>query len=624
MTPPLQFVFGVHLHQPVGNFDEVFRDHVEHAYLPFLSMMDEREMGPIALHVSGPLLDWLEAHDTPFLDLVGRLATDGSVELLLSGFYEPILAVLPRPDRVEQVEWMRERLSSRFGVTATGLWLTERVWEADLPADLAPAGVEYAFVDDRHFLMTGLEREVLHWPYRTEHDGHTITLLPIDERLRYMVPFRPPDETAAHLRGLRERGCRLAVFADDGEKFGGWPGTREWVYERGWLQQFLDMVAGLRDAGEVHLTAPHEAIKRIRPRGLVYLPSASYREMEAWALPPEQALRLHRLEQELGEDRMRGLEGALVRGTHWRHFLVKYPESNRMHKKMVRLSALCRAAGNPLDARHEIGRAQCNDAYWHGVFGGLYLPHLRGAVWSALARAESLLRAGQVLTVERLDFDDDGDDELWIHSAAFSAVINPTRGGAIEELTVFRTQTNWADTLTRRPESYHTLDGDQPNTKEIPPYDVDSRALLLDRVLAPGTDESAFPRGAFMPSASWTGAPLDSTVTIEEDRAVIGLRSGDGVPQLEKEIVLQSDGSVQVRYTWNPGDHPADARFSVELSLPRACPVTAEPEAEIWTHPITSLAKSERGLEQVNQGVSITVVWPVRVGGGRIELRPGE
>jgi alpha-amylase len=107
-----------------------------------------------------------------------------------------------------------------------------------------------------------------------------------------------------------------------------------------------------------------------------------------WALPPAAALRLARLRHDVGEARPAGPDGALVRGAHWRNFQVKYSESNRMHKKMQALSALCRRKGNPPDVRRAIGRAQCNDAYCHVVFGGLYLPHLRDAVWRELAYAE--------------------------------------------------------------------------------------------------------------------------------------------------------------------------------------------------------------------------------------------
>ena len=45
MTPaghpagPLRFVFGLHLHQPVGNFDHVFTQHVEDVYRPLLERL---------------------------------------------------------------------------------------------------------------------------------------------------------------------------------------------------------------------------------------------------------------------------------------------------------------------------------------------------------------------------------------------------------------------------------------------------------------------------------------------------------------------------------------------------------------------------------------------------------
>src|SRR5213075_512705 len=118
---------------------------------------------------------------------------------------------------------------------------------------------------------------------------------------------------------------------------------------RGWLAQFLDAVEALVAAGDVRLTTPGAALDTVRSGGLAYLPTASYREMEAWALPPAAARRLAVLEQELGEARMAGPEGALVRGAHWRNFLVKYAEANRMHKKM--LAAQPRERGDPPAAR---------------------------------------------------------------------------------------------------------------------------------------------------------------------------------------------------------------------------------------------------------------------------------
>src|SRR3989442_13784795 len=122
---PVRFVFGVHLHQPVGNFDHVFEDHLRDVYHPLIERLTAHRFFPFALHLSGPLLEWLEAHDTAYLDLIGRLAAEGHIELLLAGFYEPVLASLPPADRVEQVGWLREAIRRPFGVAATGLLLTD-------------------------------------------------------------------------------------------------------------------------------------------------------------------------------------------------------------------------------------------------------------------------------------------------------------------------------------------------------------------------------------------------------------------------------------------------------------------------------------------------------------------
>ena len=223
-----------------------------------------------------------------------------------------------------------------------------------------------------------------------------MALFPIDERLRYLIPFRPPEETAAYLRELRGAGHRLAVLADDGEKFGGWPGTKEWVYGRGWLDRFMgDDRRDRSSAARCGSARLDEALDEVPSGGLAYLPTASYREMESWALPPEAALRLAGCSATWARRGWRAPTARWFGAAHWRNFLVKYPESNRMHKKMQALSALCRRRGDPPEARRAIGRAQCNDAYWHGVFGGLYLPHLRDAIWRELAARRGRAAAGR-------------------------------------------------------------------------------------------------------------------------------------------------------------------------------------------------------------------------------------
>ncbi len=616
MSGPIRFVFGVHLHQPVGNFDHVFADHLRDAYRPFLEHTVAAGFGPLTLHVSGPLLEWIDVHEPAFLDTVARLVADGRLELLLAGFDEPILASLPRPDRIEQIARMREFLLRRLGAQATGLWLTERVWEPELAADLADAGVGYAFVDDRHFLVSGFRRDQLHVPYRTESDGRGLALLAIDERLRYLVPFRPPEETAAYLRQLRADGHRLAVLADDGEKFGGWPGTLEWVFGKGWLDHFLRVMSELVSAGEMQVVSGAEAVREVPGGGLAYLPTASYREMEGWALPAEAQGELMRLEEELGPERLQGPDGGIVRGAHWRNFLVKYAESNRMHKTMVALSGLSRGRGDPPAARRAISRAQCNDAYWHGVFGGLYLPVLRNAIWRQLAIAERELRRGEGLACEVLDLDGDGADELWIHSSSFSAVVSPRRGGAVEVLTRFGEERNLADALTRRREVYHHVE-QAARLVTLPPVDAEPRALLVDRILSGDLEEPDYARGAYRPLTSWAMVRMDVIERRVEQAAVVITLHGGG---LEKILAFTAEGALRASYRWDPAAVPQGAWFAPELSLARDVPLRTAPGGDLWRYPITTVAKSERGFDETEQGIALTPRWPASLGSAWVEI----
>jgi hypothetical protein len=61
----------------------------------------------------------------------------------------------------------------------------------------------------------------------------------------------------------------------------------------------------------------------------------------------------------------------------------------RLSARWRRLPCRCRARR----CARWLHAAQANDAYWHGLFGGLYLPHLRRAIWNNLLKLEPALDA---------------------------------------------------------------------------------------------------------------------------------------------------------------------------------------------------------------------------------------
>src|SRR5678815_5297508 len=129
--------------------------------------------------------------------------------------------------------------------------------------------------------------------------------------------------------------------------------------------------------------------------------------------------------------------------------------------KMLRLSRALDEAGRAgagdgalAAARESLWRGQANDAYWHGVFGGCYLPHLRRAVKSALLEAEAQLAGGaEAVEVTVADVNGDGRDEILVRTPALSVALNPARGGTLTEIAALARRHDAADVLARRPEA---------------------------------------------------------------------------------------------------------------------------------------------------------------------------
>jgi len=246
--------------------------------------------------------------------------------------------------------------------------------------------------------------------------------------------------------------------------------------------------------------------------------------------------------------------------------------------------------------------------------------------------------------VEQLDFDCDGAEELWIHSAAFSALVAPQRGGAIEEYTVFERGSNYADVLTRRRESYHepapgraggeaTASDGTPSIHDLeqtarlqhlPPIDPADRALLVDRVLGSDVGLDGYAGGGFESVACWSRTTFHVTLEQSAHAVEVVLKPiPDASPGglLEKRIRLEQGGALSVRYRWDPAAFPPDALFCPEMSVSREVELDLTPAADVWKFPVATVSRSERGFEETVQGYSYTPRWPIRAGEGRLTVR---
>ncbi len=462
----IRLALVLHNHQPVGNFDHVFEQAYQDSYLPFLDVFSRYDPLRIALHTSGPLMEWLDRRHPDYLDRVAELVATGRIEIVGGAFQEPILAMIPARDRQGQIRSYTRWLENRLGAKVRGMWMPERVWEQSFTRDLVDAGIDYTVLDDFHFKNAGVEDSALAGYYLTEDEGRVLNVLPGSEQLRYLIPFGTPEKNIEYFAQVAaEHPNALLVFGDDGEKFGTWPETNRHCYHDGWLERFFSALVENRDW--IRVTTPSEALDAVPPLGKVYLPDSSYREMTEWALPVRQQKELDDVSHSLRDDPRWHRVRRFVRGGFWRNFKVKYPEADEMYTRMMMVSrrlAEQQATGETSDtlqqARDELYRGQCNCSYWHGAFGGIYLPHLRNAVYRHLIRADGLLeqasgREGEWIEAAADDFDFDARREVRLASDRLVALLSPARGGQLYELDVRAIEHNLLATLARRPEAYH-------------------------------------------------------------------------------------------------------------------------------------------------------------------------
>ncbi len=158
MAGSVRLIMAFHNHQPVGNFDGVFEQAYRDAYLPFLDVMQDYPEIPFALHTSGSLLEWLEVAHPEYIIRLRSMVAARQVEIVGGAFYEPILANIPRRDRIGQIQSYSDHLSQLFQTPIRGMWLPERVWEQTFAGDIAAAGIQYTIVDDYHFRSAGSRR----------------------------------------------------------------------------------------------------------------------------------------------------------------------------------------------------------------------------------------------------------------------------------------------------------------------------------------------------------------------------------------------------------------------------------------------------------------------------------
>ena len=340
------------------------------------------------------------------------------------------------------------------------------------------------------------------------------------------------------------------------------------------------------------MTLPSEVIREEPPAGTIWLPECSYREMTEWVLPPEKQLACIEARQAAKTDPQLAAIEKFVRGGSWRNFRHRYPEANEMYARMLvvsnRLARL--GATGPVDrqaydeAVAATYRGQCNCAYWHGAFGGIYLPHLRNAIYRELITAENALdraegRASEWIEAVSSDYTFDGRTEVRLANEHLDCWIAPATGGMLYELDLRHQRHNLLATLDRRPEAYHTqvlagpgkarsiIDASQLATfkqeglERMVRYDATRRKSLIDHFYDVDATAAAVAGGEAMERGDFANGFYEASIRRNPDRMQILLtRLGNvwGIPLTLSKAVTLSAGSETIEIGYKLEGLPAD------------------------------------------------------------------
>ena len=636
----INFLMGLHCHQPVDNFKSIFEEAYNKSYEPFLSVLERHPKIKLSLHYSGPVLDWIFENRPEFLNRVKKLIDARQVEILTGGYFEPILPMIPANDAKGQIEMLTNAIEKHFNFSPSGIWLAERVWDPGLSSifkDLS--NIKYAILDGFHLKQAGVDETRIFGHY-TVSTGFSI--FASIKKLRYTMPFREPQITIDFLKQLRQNPeARSVTFADDCEKFGLWPHTYDWVYKKGWLEKFF---LKLEKNDWIRTLTFSEALKETSPLGKIDIPHSSYAEMSQWC------------------------DG------NFNNFFKKYPESDLMRKRMLSVSKKISDLSHPGDgtgrkidierAKIELYKSQSNCAYWHGIFGGIYTNYLRHGIYSHIINAEEMLKNEGAFTeeVKTVKFSEDNPGSIiCARNKYLTLFIDPDYAGSVFEMDYKPLSFNLVDTMSRRYEPYHRklmkrrevdvenlkkeMDEDvsidlyevlgvrERNLKRFLNYDSYRKFSILCHFMDLKTSLSDFIKSTHVDlREGGPFGPYSHKLENENGRLIINLQRDNRLLRLNKCIILEGDAEVFIRFdlenisskrlkflfgsefNWSVEDNfflrnrckrrvrkiaLVDKSSGIEINH-----IFEEP-INFWSFPIYTLNESERGIGKSFQGISL-------------------
>ena len=561
MTAPLNIAVLVHIHASSQASRADLSELQETVLVPLLDAFEPVRGLQLGLHLSGPLLEFIDAEARPLVARLKSGVREGRFEMLGGGFYDPVMPLIPQRDQVGQAKLLSNTLEQLVGRRPEGCWLPLSAWDPCIIESLREAGLRWTLVDGEAFEALGRRPAEVHGLFRTERLGTALRLFPIDNGLSSVIHNggAAAIEEALRQMTMRPQPPEMVTVVLDGDSL-----VRSGAHAV--LVEVLSSHSGL-----VRMSSFQRALEGLVPRGTVYLGGSSWPALRPWCHP--------------GADDEGS--GPVV----FSNVLARYPAADRLHKRMLRVSGLVQRLsrvvsqnakqGNDVERVHRLleaacrrlWRAQGHDVYWHGgaLHLGLYDRGLRVRTLSDLLAAEKICRRlldgrkSGAWILEQADFDGNGEDELLARTSSLQGLVDLSGGGTLVEFDLRVQGLTLSGDLSPILEPYHQATSgteiqliiedeegaarpevveDSAPRNVVPAMDRLAvpnffRAAFSDHFLASETSLGSFARGQFRELGDFVGRPFERVAVsggAPEGQVTVGrsgvVRDGDGAVAL--------------------------------------------------------------------------------------------
>ncbi|GEM_PF-2164021 len=431
MNKKVNLLVGFHGHAP---FEALKNDSGVSLFKNYINIIDCLENLPnikTTFHLSGNLLTYLDKKYTDFSSKLRNMLEKNQLELFGGGLYEPIFPFIPKEDRETQLMLMNRLLNHIYGYTPYGAWIPEYSWEPSIALNLAKSRIHYTCLSKEYFTSSGLLEKEITGYYLTEEEGRKVAVFPIQFELNELILKSSPDEVLKevidHAKSTSSEKPSIVLF------YNGLIDNEDTVK---WLKNFFQIINEKTEGVDTKLF--NDYFTSNKPQGRIYLPT------------------LHNLSKDNGSIK---------------NFLLKYPEANLLHKKMLRVSKKINSAKEGksrfkvikemINQAHDLLlKGQCSDPYWDNTSGGIYQPLARHNTYTNLIKAEKLIdsasrQGSKWIQVSEIDYDCDGNDEIIVETETQNIYISPASGGSVLEHDYRPKNINIINTMSRKSELYH-------------------------------------------------------------------------------------------------------------------------------------------------------------------------